>query len=128
MNNANRVHHIYLSRHLQSPSPKNAVMPIYYLMLHAADAAFGVRDCPWAEIQAIVHKQAASFKKVSSVAEGRALLRAAASQRGRGDVVSQLDREDERGVAGDRGRLAAAAVGKFGRDDDQAVMGMILRK
>ena len=95
MNNANRVHSIFLSRHPQSPSPKNAVMPIYYFMLHAADAAFGVRDCPWAEIQAIVHKQAASFKKVSSVAEGRALLRVAASQRGRGDVVSQLDREDE---------------------------------
>ena len=63
-------------------------------MLHAPGAAFGVRNCAWPEVQAIVHRHAASFQKVSSVAEGLVLLRAAALQRRRTDVLAHLDREE----------------------------------
>jgi len=88
-------------------------MTVYYYMLHSTGGAFGVQDCAWPIVQAIVHGKAASFKKADSVPHGRVLLRAAARERGRADVLAQLDREDAENHRAARLKEAARLSAEF---------------
>jgi hypothetical protein len=69
-------------------------MPVYFYLVHGQGGVFGVHEGAWSVVEALVARRAASYRKVSSVAEARTELRAAAAAQHRSEVLALLDKED----------------------------------